>query len=587
MTTRLRILGPKRAALRAVTAAALVVAAGGAGAFQFDLGNPDLKLRWDNTARYNLGARIEKPDSRILASPSYDESDAKFGRNDIVTNRLDLLSELDFSYANVAGGRVSAAGWYDDAYRNSRVKSPAAGGAIPTSYVDNTYNNKVKRFVNGPSAEFLDAFVWSNFSLGPVPVNAKLGRHTVVWGEGLLLGGHAVSYGQAPVDGVKAVTSPGIETKEVFLPVNQLSFKAQLTSSISLAGQYFLEWKPTRVPNGGTYLMGADTSPNVDRLGLGAGIAATQVDAAKPGNRGNWGLGLKWDVDAIDSTVGFFYREFDDYNPETGIQFTGFRQLVPGNPATTVPSTFRFVYAKNVKLIGASLARSIGPVSFGAEVSLRQNAHLNSKTTYAPSDFTSAANLNPKLDTGARGDTLHVIANGIYLLPKTPVWDSGSLIVELAYSRLQKVTANEPMYRGEGYAACVKSGTGSGGVPAAAGDRSDACSSKQFAQIAVSFTPQYIQILPSLDVTIPIAINYGLRGTAPTGGGGFEKLMTWSVGLQATYATSHEFALRYSDIGVPSKYNAAGTTLIGGNSLGSSLGATDRGWLVFTYKTSF
>jgi hypothetical protein len=216
-------------------------------------------------------------------------------------------------------------------------------------------------------------------------------------------------------------------------------------------------------------------------------------------------------------------------------------------------------------------------VSFGAEISLRQNAHLNSKTTYLPNE-----------NTGARGDTLHLIANGIYLLPKTPVWDSGSLIVELAHSRLQKITANENLYRGEGYAGgCIKSGTGSGGVPAALGDRSDTCSTKSFTQLAVSFTPQYIQLFPSWDVTVPVALNVGLKGTAPTGGGGFEKLMSWSIGLNATYASAHDFTLRYSDISVPGKYNAAGTTLIGGNSLGSSLGATDRGWLVFTYKTSF
>lgn len=577
MTKKLESRGRPHVALSAVAAAVMAAAAGQAGAFQVELGNPDMKLRWDNTVRYNLGTRIEAQDKRILASPSYDESNAKFSKGDIVTNRLDLLSEIDFSYAGKLGLRVSAAAWYDDAYSDRSVSSPAAGGAIPTSYYGNTYNNKVKRYVNGPSAEFLDAFVWSNFNLGEVPVNVKLGRHTVVWGEGLLIGGHAISYGQAPVDGVKAVTSPGIETKEVFLPVSQLSFRAQLTDKLSLAGQYFLEWKPTRVPNGGTYLMGADTSPNVDRLGLGAGIAADQVEAGKPGNTGNWGLGLKWDVDAINSTLGLFYREFNDYNPETGIQFTSFRQLVPGNPATTVPATFRFVYAQKQKLIGASLARSLGPVSFGAEVSLRQNAHLNSKTTYLPNE-----------NTGARGDTLHLIANGIYLLPKTPVWDSGSLIVELAYSRLQKITANENLYRGEGYAgACIKSGTGSGGVPAALGDRSDACSTKNFTQLAVSFTPQYIQLFPSWDVTVPMALNVGLSGTAPTGGGGFEKLMTWSIGLNATYASAHDFSLRYSDISVPGKYNAAGTTLIGGNSLGSSLGATDRGWLVFTYKTSF
>lgn len=576
MTKRLESRGRPRAALSAVAAAVMAVAAGQAGAFQVELGNPDLKMRWDNTVRYNLGTRIEAQDKRILASPSYDESNAKFSKGDIVTNRIDLLSEIDFSYAGRLGVRVSAAAWYDNAYGDRSVSSPAAGGAIPTSYYGNTYNNEVKRYVNGPSAEFLDAFVWSNFNLGEVPVNVKLGRHTVVWGEALLIGGHAISYSQAPVDGVKAVTSPGIETKEVFLPISQLSFRAQLTDKLSLAGQYFLEWKPTRVPNGGTYLMGADTSPNVDRLGIGAGIAADRVAARTPGDTGNWGLGLKWDVDAINSTVGLFYREFNDYNPETGIQFTSFRQLVPGNPATTVPATFRFVYPQKQKLIGASLARRLGPVSFGAEVSLRQNAHLNSRTTYLPNE-----------NTGARGDTLHLIANGIYLLPKTPVWDSGSLIVELAHSRLQKITANENLYRGEGYAGCIKSGTGSGGVPAAPGDRSDACSTKNFTQLAVSFTPQYIQLFPSWDVTVPMTLNVGLSGTAPTGGGGFEKLMIWSIGLNATYASAHEFSLRYSDIRVPGKYNAAGTTLIGGNSLGSSLGATDRGWLVFTYKTSF
>lgn len=576
MTKNPRILAPQQATLHAVAAAVLLAATGGASAVQIDTDNPDLKMRWDNTVRYNLGTRIESQDPRILASPSYDESDAKFGKGAIVTNRLDLLSEFDLNYASRFGARISGAAWYDHAYRNPAVTSPAAGGRIPTSYFNDEYNNTVRRFVHGPSGEILDAFGWANFNAGEIPVNVKLGRHTVVWGEGLLIGGHAISYSQAPVDGVKAVTSPGIETKEVFLPLTQLSMKAQLTPKVSVMGQYFLEWKPTRVPNGGTYLMGADTSPNVDRLGIAPGVAATRGENREPDDRGNYGLGLRWDEEAIESTLGFYFRKFDDYNPETGIQFTGFRQLVPGNPATTVPSAFRFVYPQDVKLFGMSLARSIGPVSFGAELSYRKNAHLNSATTYGPAN-----------DTGARGNTIHAVMNGVYLLPKTPVWDSGSLIAELAFSHLDKVTANPQLYRGVGSPACVRAGTGSGGVPAAAGNVSDTCSTRNFAQLAVSFTPQYLQLLPSLDVGIPMTLNYGLKGTAPTGGGGFEKLLTWSIGVNATYASAHEFSLRYSDIKVPSKYNAAGTTLIGGNSLGSTLGATDRGWLVFTYKTSF
>ena len=560
-----------RAAIRhvALHAVVLAVAAGwasGSAAFEIDTGNADLKARWDNTIRYNGGFRMEKQDSRILASPSYDESDAKFHKGQMVTNRLDLLSELDLNYKGKFGARLVASAWYDQAYDDWDVKSPAAGGAIPTSYVGNQYNRTVQRFVNGPSGEFLDAFVWSSFNLGEVPVNVKLGRHTIVWGEGLLLGGHAISYSQAPVDGVKAVASPGIETKEVFLPLNQLSFKAQVTSNLSLAGQYFLEWAPTRVPNGGTYLMGADTSPNVDKLGVAAGFAATRVDPLVPKQSGNWGLSARMNVEAIETTIGAYYREFNDYTPETGIQFTSF---VPGAP---LPATFRFVYAQDVKLLGLSLARSIGPVSFGSELSLRQNAHLNSKTTYLPNQ-----------NTGARGDTLHAVVNGVYLLPKTALWDTGSVIAELAYSRLQKITANENLYRGEGYAGCIKTG----GTAAASGDKSDACSTRDFLQMAVSFTPQYLNLFPSWDLDLPMAATYGIKGVAPTGGGGFEKVLSWSIGGKLTYQQKHEFSLRYSDISAPSKYNAAGTSLAGGGALGSTIGATDRGWLVFTYKTSF
>jgi len=554
--------------LHAVAAATLLAMAGGAQAFEFDLGDSGLKLRWDNTVRYNLGTRIEAQDKRILANAAYDESDSKFDRGDIVANRLDLLSEIDLNYRNMVGGRLVASGWYDAAYRDRKVTSPA--GTV-TSYRDNEYNSTVKRYVNGPSGEFLDAFVWGNFNLGEVPVNVKLGRHTIVWGEGLLIGGHAISYSQAPIDGVKAVASPGIETKEVFLPLGQLSFKAQLTSKLALAGQYFYEWEPTRVPNAGTYLMGADTSPNVDRLGLNAALSAARVDPLTPKQSGNWGLSARMDVDAIDSTVGLYYRKFNDYTPETGIQFRSFTQLVPGNPATTVPTSFRFVYAQDVKVIGLSLARSLGPVSFGSELSLRQNAHLNSKTTYLPTQ-----------DTGARGDTLHFVANGVYLLPKSPVWDTGSLIAEFAYSHLQKITANEALYRGVGYAGCTSAPTAG-----ATRDKKDACSTRDFYQMAVNFTPQYLGLFPSWDLDVPLAINYGIKGVAPTGGGGFEKLLSWSVGAKMTYSQKHEFSLRYSDLSVPTKYNATGTAVTGGGALGSSVGATDRGWLAFTYKTSF
>ena len=581
MKNRQTRTAPSQAAVHMIAAAAALVATSGAHALELDTGNPDFKVRADATVRYNLGVRTEAQDQRLLNFATTDEGNAKFGRGDIVSNRLDLLGELDLNYKGIFGARISAASWYDHAYRDRSVSSPAGQA---TSYNNNRFNDQVNRFVHGPSGEVLDAFVWSNFDLGSVPVNVKLGRHTVLWGEGMFIGAHAISYGQSPVDGVKAVSSPGIETKETFLPINQLTFKAQVTDKLSLAGQYALDWKSTRVPYAGTYLMGADNAPGVDRFALTPcnpalgpySCLAMANTAAKTSGDKNWGLSARLDVDAIDSTLGAYYRQFNDTNPETGIQLTSFAPVsAPYNAilGAALPSTFRFVYPAATKLWGLSLSKSVGPVSVGSEVSWRKNAHLNSVASYTSTS------------TGATGDTFHAVVNGTYGLPKTPLWDTGTLIGELAYSRLLKVTGNEQLYRGVGYAGCVRLGTS--GATAQPGDVTDTCSTKNYWELALRFTPQYLGVLPSLDVSVPVTVSYGLKGSAATGGGGFEGLLKWSIGIAATYASKHEFSLTYADMSVPTKYNAAGTAAIGGNALNSSVGATDRGRLFFTYKTSF
>lgn len=581
MKNRQTRTAPSQAAVRMIAAAAALVATSGAHALELDTGNPDFKVRADATVRYNLGVRTEAQDQRLLNFATTDEGNAKFGRGDIVSNRLDLLGELDLNYKGIFGARISAASWYDHAYRDRSVSSPAGSA---TSYNNNRFNDEVNRFVHGPSGEILDAFVWSNFDLGSVPVNVKLGRHTVVWGEGMFIGAHAISYGQSPVDGMKAVSSPGIETKETFLPINQLTFKAQVTDKLSLAGQYALDWKATRAPYAGTYLMGADNTPGVDRFALtpcnpALGPYSCQAmanTAVKTSGDKNWGLSARLDVDAIDSTLGAYYRQFNDTNPETGIQLTSFAPVsAPYNAilGAALPSTFRFVYPAATKLWGLSLSKSVGPVSVGSEVSWRKNAHLNSVASYTSTS------------TGATGDTFHAVVNGTYGLPKTPLWDTGTLIGELAYSRLLKVTGNEQLYRGVGYAGCVRLGTS--GATAQPGDVTDTCSTKNYWELAMRFTPQYLGVLPSLDVSVPMTVSYGIKGSAATGGGGFEGLLKWSIGIAATYASKHEFSLTYADMSVPTKYNAAGTAAIGGNALNSSVGATDRGRLFLTYKTSF
>ncbi len=166
-------------------------------------------------------------------------------------------------------------------------------------------------------------------------------------------------------------------------------------------------------------------------------------------------------------------------------------------------------------------------MSFGAELSYRQNGALNSAGTYN----------SPTRNTGARGDTWHAIFNGTYLLPKTALWDTGSLLVELAYSRLAKVTANENLYKGEGNLQTISGVAGSamacskaGAATNVPGDRTDSCSTKQYLQAAVSFSPTYIGVFPSWDLELPMFVSYAIKGTAPSASAGFQDLLTYSIG---------------------------------------------------------
>lgn len=270
-----------------------------------------------------------------------------------MTNRLDLLGEFDLNFKKQFGARVSAAAWNNQAYNDTSVHTVVPG--YSSSYTGNNYDDTVKRYVRGPSGEILDAFVWTNFRIGDTPINLKIGRHTNYWGEGLLVGAHAISYSQAPADGVKASTSPGIETKEVFLPLGQVSGRAQLTDNLSVAGQYFYEWKNTRLPYGGTYFAPADMLfEGPDKLPVAAnGLAFARQPSIKPKQSGNWRVTAKYNAEAIEPTIGLYYRRFDDYQPWLSPQTLG------------AQAAFRLVYPKDVSLIGVSVARMIGPVSVG------------------------------------------------------------------------------------------------------------------------------------------------------------------------------------------------------------------------------
>ena len=260
-----RASAQRNLALSIAVAAALALPAA-AGAFEFDTGNEDLSIRFDNTVRANVSVRAESQDDAILANPNFDDGDRNFDSGSVFT-RLDLLSEFDVVWKRSLGFRVSATGWWDPGYGSLDNKSLATSNnlnmstGLPVLGLD----PHTQRYAEGPSGEFLDVFAFAKFDVGNAPVNVKLGQTTIYWGEGLLLGGalHGVSYSQNPIDVWKGYATPGSEAKELFRPRVGFNVQSQVTDTVSVAAQYFFNWQKFenqayRYPEAGSYLSVGD-----------------------------------------------------------------------------------------------------------------------------------------------------------------------------------------------------------------------------------------------------------------------------------------------------------------------------------------
>ncbi|MCY1277666.1 hypothetical protein D9M68_306250 [compost metagenome] len=522
--------------LGAMSGAAVAMTSVPASAFTIDTGIPDVSVRWDNTVKYNAGWRMEGQDHNLVNSAGFSSSTLSHDKHDMVTNRFDVLTEMDVVYKEEHGVRVSAAGWYDAEYDNDVKFNPAVG---QTPYPNNKFTNDVERYYK-QSGEILDAFAFTRFDLGSVPVNLKAGRHNIYWGESLFTFGDSIAYGQGPLDLRKATSTPGIEAKELFLPQSQVSASAQLTEKVSLAANYYLEWDPHRLPDGGTYLGASDVSLLGGQVVNGLPYLGDVHGGRNgtPDDKGSFGINMQIQSETLDGNVGLYYRRFDDrmpnvaFDPVTGVLFND--------------------YAEDVKLYGISYNHLLGSISTGAEISRREDTAL-------------AGN--------ARGDTWHALINMIAYIGKTPVFDSAPLSAELTYSRLDKVNNDtkaqfEAAQKGHGCNLDIEGG----------------CVTKDAWGVNLSFTPTWYQVFPGIDMTMPITYGVGLQGNSPAPLGAAENSGSWSVGVGLDVYSQYKVNLAYNDYFGDYVKAPGSDQILASNGNGT---LADRGWLSLTLKTTF
>ena len=569
----------------AAAAAAMLGSVGSAMAFPIDVGNEDIQMRLDNKFSFTAGWRAKGRDDAVAANPALSASVASdyFADNGkLYTTRFDLFSEFDVKYKTNTGLRVSAALWSDPTFPGQPKVGPA-GAANSAFGASGDWPHEIKRYY-GSSAEFLDAFAFTRVDLGSVPVNVKLGRTSVVWGEsvfGGVGGANSIGYAQNPNDGRKSSQNPNASLKETSLPLAQLNLVFNVADNANLSIYRAFEFRADRVPGSGTYLGfgdGVGGAPNLFCSQL-LPYACFPYGAPLEGKKNDWGVQYKVRPSFLDGSVSLSYRDFSEKAPWYAVW----------DVADNAPiGTARSVYGNHTKILGLTLNTTKWDVSWGAELSYRKNAAL-------VSDFSALApvavggvngpggltNITPT--EGARGDTLHAVANAQVFLGKAAFWDTFVIAGEIGVSHLQKVTRNPQYFQAAGsdFAPVLCN------APAAFGGAADAkvagCVDRTAVSLGLYLDPTTYQVLPSVDLEIPIFLQVNL-GNSPLNGGSASGFNTLSAGLKATWNTAYGpqvFQLNY--LTFSNRKNASnpnGHAILGGPYY-------DRSQIQFTYTTSF
>jgi hypothetical protein len=563
ITVRRWTIGSPRTELTLATAAiALQLGAVDVSrAAEIDTGNADVKLRWDNTVKYSAAARVASRDDVLVTDdPSanrntinLDDGDRNFDKG-LISNRFDLLSEADLSFKNNFGARVSAAAWYDTVY-NRDNSNDAPGRVNQTSVPFNEFTDDTRR-LHGRKAEFLDAFVFANGDIAGRPANVRLGRHTLLYGETLFFGANGIANAQSPVDVVKLLSVPNSQFKELILPVNQVSGQVQLRDNLAIGGYYQFEFRKSRIPAAGSYFSSVDVfEEGAENFLFAPGVAAPRKGNKEARDSGQFGLQLRWRPEALDTEFGLYAVRYHDKLFQAYLRPVGLPP--PFGAGAPFPLNFQLVYPEDIKSYGVSFSTTLGDFNVAGEASVRRNTPLVSGPEVDTSIDGSAGIGGHALY--AVGNSAHVNLSAIYLLKPNAVWQGGSFLGEIAWNRRTSTTKNESAL--------------------------DPNASRDAFGLRFVLEPQWFQVMPQLDVSVPLGVGYNPHGNSSVVqqfNGGVKEGGDVSLGIKGVYRQQVRFGLNYTKF-----IGSAGPALGADANLTFKQSLADRDFVSFSIQTTF
>lgn len=498
----------------AIATGALFLASS-AQAFEVDTGNPDLAMRFDNTVKLSTAYRLENADPKLVNSfgafglPkafNFNAGNDNFRNKGVASKRVDLLSEFDLVYQRRFGFRLSGAAWYDDVYHHASDARDPFNGQSPV----NQFPDRTQR-VAGSDAEVLDAFMFGSWDLGEQRLSARFGRHALQYGESLFFGDNGIARAQGPIDINKLLSSPNAQFKEIIRPVPQVSAQLQVTPDVAIGGYVQFGWEADRLPPAGSYFSTANIPWGSDQnevIGIPAGpLAGNHVlhpgRDQKPSDDGQFGLQLKWRVGETD--LGFYFARYHD---KGGQLYGALNAFSPTN------GQWFYAFPEAIKTAGVSASRTFGDVNLALEASVRDNMPLRSGPNII---YPSAFVAQPKYATGK---TAHVNLSWLANFAPNIIARESTLIGEIAWNRV--LSSDDP-------------------------DRElEHSRTRDATALHVVYTPTYRQVLPGLDLSVPIGLRYTLDGRSSVTMWDARGNGTFTLGLEGNYLGAWQVGLTYT-----------------------------------------
>lgn len=371
-------------------------------------------------SEFSMGSswRVEGQDQSLLINNNEEDGNANFSSGTAFSQVFKGSHDLELSYKNF-GGFIRGKYWYDSALENNNVNhghtptatignasSPDSVNHAGESRLDDSSFNDFSKF---SGAEILDAFVYGEFDVMGMPLDVRLGKQVVSWGESnFIMGGiNAIN----PVD-INGFTRPGAEIKEILLPVNMLYSNIGLTENLSFETFYQLEYQESVLPGCGTYFSRADYISDgcevitFEKPGISANMQRSEQ--AKPDADDQFGMAFRYVAEELDDTeFGIYFMNIHSRTPtgngrKSDLVFAEQAQIGAGqyfqsqgiNPATAtpgqlqaaqgagflygmdqvLPGTSYFVdYPEDLQIMGLSFATNIGSLAVSGELSYHKD----------------------------------------------------------------------------------------------------------------------------------------------------------------------------------------------------------------------